>query len=178
MDITQVIRDDHNEQRRLFAAIQDIDASDTDALKAVWGRLRALLDSHAEAEERFFYPDLLKLGTAARTPTTRKRKPRTRSRITTTSATPAKRCKSTKWGRPTGSPRWPSATSPTASTCPRKNAKACPTFASTRRWICASKLAVRFLAFQCAHLTGVQPVDRDADDYIAHPKETMGKAQS
>lgn len=65
MDITQLILDDHAEQRRLFAAIDEIGKGDVRALKAVWHRLRALLDVHAEAEERFFYPTLLKLGTGA-----------------------------------------------------------------------------------------------------------------
>ncbi len=49
MDITQLILDDHAEQRKLFALIDEIDGSDTPALSAIWGRLRALLDAHAEA---------------------------------------------------------------------------------------------------------------------------------
>ena len=62
MDITQLILDDHAEQRRLFSIIEQIDPKDTDALSAVWSRLSAFLDVHAEAEERFFYPELLKQG--------------------------------------------------------------------------------------------------------------------
>ena len=65
MDVTQLIVDDHAEQRRLFALIDQLGASDRQALKAVWTRLRALLDTHARAEELFFYPDLLKLGRGA-----------------------------------------------------------------------------------------------------------------
>src|SRR3954452_1689260 len=65
MDITQLILDDHHEQRRLFAMIDELTQRDGDALKAIWGRLRALLDAHAEAEERFFYPELLKIGRGA-----------------------------------------------------------------------------------------------------------------
>ncbi len=42
--------------------LQDIGRANTDALAAVWGRLGALLDLHAAAEERLFYPALLKLG--------------------------------------------------------------------------------------------------------------------
>ncbi len=62
MDITQLILDDHHEQRRLFAMLQDIGPENRDALAAVWTRLGALLDLHAAAEERLFYPALLKLG--------------------------------------------------------------------------------------------------------------------
>ncbi|WP_375459282.1 hemerythrin domain-containing protein [uncultured Enterovirga sp.] len=65
MDITQLILDDHHEQRRLFAMIEEIDRTDTAALAALWTRLSALLDVHAEAEELFFYPEVLKLGTGA-----------------------------------------------------------------------------------------------------------------
>ena len=42
--------------------LQEIGREDIAALDAVWTRLAALLDLHAEAEERLFYPALLKLG--------------------------------------------------------------------------------------------------------------------
>ncbi|MDQ3761401.1 MAG: hemerythrin domain-containing protein [Actinomycetota bacterium] len=62
MDITQLILDDHHEQRRLFAVLEQIDRSDTAALNAVWTRLAAFLEVHAEAEEELFYPELLRVG--------------------------------------------------------------------------------------------------------------------
>jgi hypothetical protein len=62
MDITQLILDDHHEQRRLFALLEQIDPSDTDSLSAIWQRLATFLDLHAEAEEQLFYPALLHLG--------------------------------------------------------------------------------------------------------------------
>ena len=64
-DITQLILDEHDQQRRLFALIDEIDPADTAALAALWRRLRALLDAHAEAEERIFYPRLMQLGEGA-----------------------------------------------------------------------------------------------------------------
>jgi Hemerythrin HHE cation binding domain len=66
VDITQLILDDHHEQRRLFAILEQIDRSDTEALSAVWGRLAAFLEVHAAAEEAIFYPELLRVGIAAR----------------------------------------------------------------------------------------------------------------
>ena len=54
MDITQLILDDHHEQRRLFAILEQIDRSDTDTLGAVWSRLAAFLELHAAAEEELF----------------------------------------------------------------------------------------------------------------------------
>src|SRR5437660_1718838 len=65
MDITQLIADDHTEQRRLFSQIEQISSHDGAALHGVWARLRVLLDTHALAEERFFYPELLKIGRGA-----------------------------------------------------------------------------------------------------------------
>jgi len=65
MDITELILHDHHEQRRMFAYLEDIDRSNTQALGAVWKRLGILLEVHAEAEEQLFYPHLLKIGTGA-----------------------------------------------------------------------------------------------------------------
>jgi hypothetical protein len=65
LDITQLILDDHHEQRRLFAMVEQIDDTDTKSLAAVWRRLAAFLEVHAEAEERLFYPALLKVGEGA-----------------------------------------------------------------------------------------------------------------
>lgn len=66
MDITELILDDHQEQRRLFAILEQIDRTETDALAAIWDRLAAFLELHAQAEEEIFYPALLKAGMAAR----------------------------------------------------------------------------------------------------------------
>lgn len=65
MDITDLILNDHHEQRRLFAYLDDIDPANTEALSAVWRRLKILLDVHAAAEEKLFYPHLLSIGTGA-----------------------------------------------------------------------------------------------------------------
>src|ERR1700693_2350199 len=65
VDITQLILDDHHEQRRLFAILEQIDQGDTEVLSAVWSRLAAFLELHAAAEEEIFYPALLQVGLAA-----------------------------------------------------------------------------------------------------------------
>ena len=51
MDITEVILSDHHEQRRMFALLDDVDRSDVKTLTALWTRLSAVLEVHAEAEE-------------------------------------------------------------------------------------------------------------------------------
>ena len=65
MDITQLILDDHHEQRRLFAILEQVGRTDTAVLSAVWARLGAFLELHAAAEEAIFYPALLQVGLAA-----------------------------------------------------------------------------------------------------------------
>ncbi|WP_328388009.1 hemerythrin domain-containing protein [Nocardia sp. NBC_00416] len=66
MDITQLILDDHHEQRRLFAILEQIDRRETAVLSVIWDRLAAFLELHAQAEEEIFYPALLQAGIAAR----------------------------------------------------------------------------------------------------------------
>jgi len=61
VDITQLILDDHHEQRRQFAMLEQIDPGDTGTLSALWSRLAAFLELHAAAEEAIFYPELLKV---------------------------------------------------------------------------------------------------------------------
>ena len=65
MDIVEVILNDHHEQRRLFALLDEMHASETSSLDAVWKRMRILLEVHAKAEEELFYPELLGLGKGA-----------------------------------------------------------------------------------------------------------------
>jgi hypothetical protein len=62
MDITEVILEQHHQQRRMFAVLDEMPRGDTAGLGAVWARLEVFLEVHAEAEEKFFYPRLLKLG--------------------------------------------------------------------------------------------------------------------
>ena len=61
MDITQLILDDHHEQRRRFAILEQIDSADVRSLGGIWERLSVFLEVHAAAEEEVFYPELVKL---------------------------------------------------------------------------------------------------------------------
>jgi hypothetical protein len=65
MDITQLILDDHHEQRRLFAILEQVDQAEPGVLEAVWARLSAFLEVHAAAEEEIFYPELLRVSIGA-----------------------------------------------------------------------------------------------------------------
>lgn len=63
MDITEVILHQHMEQRRMFAMLEEWPKDDEEGLDAVWNRLAILLETHAEGEEQYFYPQLLQVGT-------------------------------------------------------------------------------------------------------------------
>lgn len=65
MDICQLILDDHHEQRRRFALLDEIDPANKDALELSWQRLATILEVHAAAEEKHFYPVLLEIGEGA-----------------------------------------------------------------------------------------------------------------
>jgi hypothetical protein len=62
VDITELILNQHHEQRRAFALLDELDG-DPSALAAVWERITIMLEVHAKAEELFFYPRLLEVGT-------------------------------------------------------------------------------------------------------------------
>ena len=63
-DITTLILDDHAWFRRQFAALDELQARDSDPreLSRLWDPLAARLDVHAIAEEKIFYPQLLAHG--------------------------------------------------------------------------------------------------------------------
>jgi hypothetical protein len=63
VDITDVILWQHAEQRRQFAYLDELRDQPAAVLGAVWDRLAALLEVHAAAEELYFYPHVLEVGT-------------------------------------------------------------------------------------------------------------------
>jgi hypothetical protein len=65
MDITQLILDDHHEQRRRFAMLEEVGRGNPAVLGAMWARLAVFLEVHAAAEEQIFYPELLRVTSGA-----------------------------------------------------------------------------------------------------------------
>jgi hypothetical protein len=166
MDITQLILDEHGQQRQLFALIDEIDPSDTPALAAIWGRLRALLDAHAEAEERLFYPRLMQIGTGANDAKDAADETEDaiedHNEIRDTAAAVEKET--------VGSPAWFAA----VGKCNKANGDHMAEeerqgLTDFRRHASLAErhaLGVRFAAFEAAHLQGVEPVDKDPKKWV------------
>jgi hypothetical protein len=166
MDITDLILGEHHQQRQLFALIDQVDAGDTAALSALWKRLRALLDAHAEAEERFFYPQLMQIGTGANDAASvageSKDAIKDHNEIRDTAAAVEK--------QDVGSAAWFDA----VGKCNKANGDHMAEeerqgLTDFRRHASLQQrhdLGVRFASFEAAHLTGVKPVDKDPDQWV------------
>ena len=176
MDVTQIILDDHAELRRLFAAISEIDPSETAALSAVWGRLKDLLDTHAEAEERFFYPDLLKTGKGAADADDAEDE--TRDAIGDHNDIRDTGEKVDHYE--VGSAGWFSAVAKceiaNSNHMAEEERQCLVDFRKRSSLELRHKLGVQFLEFQSNHLTGVAVEDKDVDDYVEDPSQTLKKA--
>jgi hypothetical protein len=166
MDITQLIEDDHTEQRRLFALIDQLTPDDRDALKAMWGRLRALLDTHARAEELYFYPELLKLGRGADGESP---KEETRDAIKdhneirhTASAVERETLGSAKWFAAVAA-----ANKANSDHMAEEERQGLTDFRRHADLALRHRLGVQFICFDNEHLTGVEPVDLDVDAYVS-----------
>lgn len=166
MDITQLIIDDHHEHRRLFALIDQLTAAEPEALRAVWGRLHALLDTHAEAEERFFYPAVLKIGSGAADADSAddetKDAIKDHNEIRDAAAAVAKEelC-SKKWFAAVAK-----ANEANGDHMAEEERQALADFRRHGDAALSRRLAIDFATFTSANLTGVAPVDKDPGDYI------------
>ena len=170
MDITRLILDDHHEQRRLFAILEQIDRSDTATLSAIWGRLAAFLETHAAAEEELFYPELLHVGKGsggksdAEDETEDAIKDHNEIRDAVTEA-----------GRhAVGSADWfkavASANKANGDHMAEEEREGLADFRRHASLQLRHDLAVKFAAYEARHVLGVKPVDKDPHQYIAEHK--------
>lgn len=166
MDITQLILDDHHEQRRLFAMLDQIGDEDAKSLAAVWARLAAFLEVHAKAEEEVFYPALMKRGegaggkpdAAAETLDAIKDHNEIRDAIAAVA------------GHRAGSKAWREA----VAAANKANGEHMDE--EERQGLCdlhqhaplalRHDLAIRFAVFEAVHVAGVKPVDQDPETYV------------
>ena len=168
MDICQLILDDHAEQRRLFGLIEQIDPTDTEALSAVWTRLAAFLDAHAEAEERHFYPDLLKKGEGANDADDGTVEGETDDAITdhnklrdAVKAVEKHKVGSKAWIDAVGE-----ANVVNSKHMGEEERQGLTDFRRSVSLEDRHDLGVKYAAFQARHITGVKPVNKDVDAYI------------
>ena len=168
MDITQLILDDHAEQRRLFSIIEQIDPKDTDALTKVWGRLSAFLDVHAEAEERFFYPELLKQGEGANDAEDGTVEGETEDAIEDHNKLRDAVKAVEKY--PVGTGAWIEAVGKAnvvnSKHMGEEERQGLTDFRRHAPLAIRHELAVKYAAFEADHITGVKPVNKDPEAYI------------
>ena len=178
MDITQLILDDHHEQRRLFAILEQIDRSDTATLSAVWARLSAFLELHAAAEEEIFYPELLQVGLEAGT--VEREEEETLDAIhdhndirDAIAAVP---------GRDVGSSGWYEAVAAVnlanGDHMAEEEREGLTDFRRLAGLALRHDLAVAFAAFEATHFAGVLPVDRDPARYVREAEQKLGPPRS
>jgi hypothetical protein len=162
MDITQLILDDHHEQRRLFAMLEQAGRSDTAALEAIWGRLSAFLEVHAAAEEAIFYPELIKAGSDTRTEEETLDAISDHNEIRDTIAAVA--------GHRVGGSEWWAAVAAVnvanGDHMAEEEREGLTDFRRRASLQLRHDLAVAFAAFEARHVTGVRPVDTDPQEYV------------
>ena len=167
MDITEVILEQHSEQRRAFAILDEIPRDDRTGLASIWGRLEVLLEVHAEAEERFFYPAVLRLGEGPpgddgpedETEDAIKDHNEIREAIRS-----VRRCKA-------GSEKWweavVEANVANSDHMAEEERQDLTDFRQQTTLALRHGIAVRFLRFEAEHwATGVIPVDKDPDEFV------------
>ena len=176
MDITQLILDDHHEQRRLFAILEQIDRADTASLSAVWGRLAAFLETHAAGEEEVFYPELLRAGQqagrigAAEDETLDAISDHNEIRDAVTAVA----------GHEVGSDEWFAAVAAAnlanSDHMAEEEREGLTDFRREASLQLRHDLAVAFAAFEAEHVTGVTPVDKDPGQYVQAAERQAGLA--
>jgi Hemerythrin HHE cation binding domain len=166
MDITQLILDDHHEQRRRFALLEQIGSAGVEALTNVWARLAVFLEVHAAAEEAMFYPELVKLALAPQ-PVSRA-EPETLDAIhdhneirdAIAAVGPLR----------VGSAAWRDAIDAVnAANSDHMAEEEREGLTDFRRRVSLPErheLAVRFVTFEARNFAGVRPVDRDPQEYV------------
>jgi hypothetical protein len=178
LDITGIILDQHNEQRRLFAFLREIDRDDREALGAVWTRLQGLLDAHAEAEERFFYPHLLKEGSGASDADSAADETRDAIEDHNKIRDAAKSADDHE----VGSDGWFDAVCKAdlenSKHMAEEERQALADFRRSASVEERHRLGVRFLAFVSGHLMGVKPVDKDPDAYVKDPEREIETSEA
>jgi len=178
VDITQLILDDHHEQRRLFAILEQVGPADTGTLADVWARLSAFLEVHAAAEEEIFYPELLRAGQRA-------------GRVGPTEAetldaisdhNDIRDAIAAVAGHAVGSDGWYAAIATVNAAngdhMAEEEREGLTDFRREAGLQLRHDLAVAFAAFEARHFAGVRPVDRDPAAYVRQAEQAGHRGRS
>ena len=171
MDITQLILDDHHEQRRLFAIIESIDPADSASLTAVWMRLSAFLEVHALAEERLFYPALMKVGHGSGDDTG----PAPETKDAIKDHNKIRDAVKSAEGKTAGSAAWyesvAAANKENSDHMAEEEREGLTDFRKTATLELRHDLAIQFAVFEANHVNGVTPKNVDPETYIAQTQK-------
>jgi hypothetical protein len=174
VDITQLILDDHHEQRRLFAILEQVDRSDLKALSAVWGRLGVFLEVHAAAEETIFYPALLRVGIAA----SRKAGVEDETLDAISDHNDIRDAVAEAGKHPIGSDAWFAAVAganvANGDHMAEEEREGLTDFRRLAALQQRHDLAVAFISYETRNFAGVQPVDKDPAAYVSQAEEGTG----
>ena len=171
MDITELILDDHREQRRLFAILEQIDRADTGVLSAIWDRLASFLELHAAAEEAIFYPALLQVGLAAHRAAGVEERPSTPSTTTTRSGTRLRAAAAIRWVPTSGSAAVAAANLANSDHMAEEEREGLTDFRLVAGLQRRHQLAVSFAAYEARNFAGVPAVDKDPAAYVREAEE-------
>jgi hemerythrin HHE cation binding domain-containing protein len=161
-DIVELIYADHDWLRKHFFYL---DGASTDAqLAAIWSMLGTRLDTHADAEETVFYPELLKRGKAGDPEDETEDAIEDHNEIRDAVAEAAKHQVGTKlWFEAVGKAR-----TENGKHLDEEEREALPDFIKSSTPELRHELAMKWLQFYAEHQAGkdVNTEDKDADTYI------------
>jgi Hemerythrin HHE cation binding domain len=165
MEITEQILADHHEQRRMFALLDEL--GDNPAwLTPVWERLTVLLEVHADAEERLFYPRLLTVGAGSGGADSAQDETKDAIRDHDDIRDGIRRARQ----HPVGSSDWWRAVRDTrianSDHMAEEEREALADFRRHAGWQARRDLGIEFAVYEAAHAGGVPLTDRDPDTYL------------
>jgi Hemerythrin HHE cation binding domain len=173
VDITELILDDHDEQRRLFAILEQVGRADTEVLSAVWARLGTFLELHAAAEEAVFYPALLRAGLASG----RKRGVEGETLDAIRDHNEIRDAVEEVARHPAGSDEWFAAVAAAnlanSDHMAEEEREGLTDFRRLAGLQQRHDLAVAFAAFQARNYSGVPPEDKDPEAYVSEAEQGL-----
>lgn len=162
-DIIDLIYEDHDWFRRHFFYLDH--ARTADELTAIWEPIAERLDLHADAEERIFYPALLKQGEAG--------DPEDETEDAISDHNEIRDAIREAARHPAGSPEWFAAVgrarTENGEHLDEEEREALPDFIKSTSPELRHELAMKWLRFHHAHRNGrgVDTSDKDPEEYVA-----------